>query len=119
MTWSAVRTVATRTLRVTWHPNAVRRAIDNASAITKATRDADEVYDLRGGHLSFMDLACLVDAARAALGDGEPVDWEQVALKLALTDGADFLRLTTKEAEALRPLVDAERKRETEGGDTR
>lgn len=111
--------MATRTLRVTWHPNAVRRAIDNASAITKATRDADEVYDLRGGHLSFMDLACLVDAARAALGDGEPVDWQQVALKLALTDGADYCRLTTPEAEALRQLVDARKRETAEGGDTR
>lgn len=82
--------MATRTLRVTWHPNAVRRAIDNASSITKAARDADEVYDLRGGHLSFMDLACLIDAARAALGDDEAVDWERVAVKLALADGADF-----------------------------
>jgi hypothetical protein len=45
-------------------------------------------------------------------GDGEPVDWEQVALKLALTDGADYCRLTTKEAEALRQIVDVERARQ-------
>jgi hypothetical protein len=101
---------------VTWHPDAVRRAINHAKAITSAAQDPDAVYQLPGGRLSWMDLSALADASRAALGDDEAVDWERVAVKLALADGADFLRLTTKEAEALRPLVDAERQRETAAG---
>jgi len=100
-----------RRLTVTWHPDAVRRAIDHAAAITSAA-GVDDVYRFPGGCLSFMDLAALVDASRAALGDNEAVDWEQVALKLALTEGADYCRLTTREAEALRQLVDVERARQ-------
>lgn len=112
--------MASRTLKVTWHPDAVRRAISHAKAITNADPNPDAIYHLPGGPLSWMDLAALLDASRAALGDDEAVDWERVAVKLALADGADFLRLTTPEAEALRPLVDAERARETpEDGDTR
>lgn len=109
--------MASRTLTVEWHPDAVRRAIDRALSITRAARDADAVWEFPGGQLSYMDLACLIDAARAALGDNDPVDWQQVALKLALTDGADYCRLTTPEAEALRQLVDAERAKPEAGSD--
>lgn len=100
-----------RRLTVTWHPDAVREAINHAVAITKAA-GPDDMYRFPGGHLSYMDLAALVDASRAALGDGEAVDWEQVALKLALTEGVAYTRLTTGEAEALRQLVDIERARQ-------
>lgn len=100
-----------RRVTVTWHPDAVRQAVDHATAITRAG-SPDDIYRFPGGHLSWMDVAALVDASRAALGDGEAVDWEQVALKLALTEGADYRRLTTREAEALRQLVDVERARQ-------
>lgn len=100
-----------RRLTVTWHPDAVRRAIDHATTITSAGKP-DDVYEFPGGRLSWMDIGALVDASRAALGDGEAVDWEQVALKLALTEGADYCQLTTREAEALRQLVDVERARQ-------
>jgi hypothetical protein len=64
-----------RTLKVTWHPNAVRGAIERAAAVTTAAGvDTEDVYEFRGGRLSWMDLACLLDAARAlsALGGGGP-----------------------------------------------
>lgn len=54
-------------LKVTWHPNAVRQAVDHAVDITQAAESPDAVYRLPGGHLTWMDLACLVDAGRAAL----------------------------------------------------
>lgn len=117
-----------RRLTVTWHPDAVRRAISHAQAITSAGGADDDIsiYEYPGGRLSFMDLAALVDASRAALVDNEAVDWQQVALKLALAEDADYRRLTTPEVEALRQLVDAEHARQTnatpavpEGGDDR
>lgn len=107
-----------RRLTVTWHPDAVRRAIDHATAVTSTGRP-DDVYELLpGGWLSWMDLGALVDASRAALGDGEAVDWEQVALKLALTEGVAYTRLTTPEAEALRQLVDLEHARQNNATST-
>lgn len=104
-----------RRVTVTWHPDAVRQAVDNAAVVISAG-DPDDVYEFFGGRLSWMDLSALVDASRAALGDGQAVDWEQVALKLALTDGVAFYRLTTPEADALRQLVDTENARQKNDG---
>lgn len=41
-----------------------------------------------------------------------PFDWQQVALKLALQGDGSFRRLSTREADAVRQLVDAERDRQ-------
>lgn len=61
-----------RTLRVTWHPDAVRAAVDRAAAVV-AKGDAGPYDPVPGGVLALTDLACLVDAGRAALGteDGD------------------------------------------------
>lgn len=79
--------MAAQKLAVTWAPERVRGAVERAAAIV-AKSNPDQGYDLRGvrlpvpdidgplevvsfGQLSWMDLACLVDAARAALADSE------------------------------------------------
>lgn len=58
-----------RTLPVTWHPNAIRRAREHLAAITAASTDPDQVYRLPGGAITWQDLACLVDVATAVLDD--------------------------------------------------
>jgi hypothetical protein len=57
-----------RTLTVTWHPDAIRRAVDHALAVLKGDPDA-EAFRIGSGHLTAMDLACLIDAGRAFLDD--------------------------------------------------
>jgi hypothetical protein len=56
-----------RTLTVTWHPNAIRTAVDHAMTILHDDTEA-EVFHVAGGFLTTMDLMCLIDAGRAFLG---------------------------------------------------
>lgn len=52
-----------RTLKVTWHPNAISGAVERATAITRSV-DPDGACQV-----SWMDLACLVDMGRAFVAD--------------------------------------------------
>jgi hypothetical protein len=62
------------TVKVTWHPDAVREAVQRVSAITTA-QHSPEAYRTPTGALLWIDLACLVDVARAVLADrGEDGD---------------------------------------------
>jgi hypothetical protein len=54
------------THKVTWHPKAIRRAVERVSA---AVMSKDTDLDV-----SWMDLACLVDAGRAVLDDADQAD---------------------------------------------
>jgi hypothetical protein len=54
------------THKVTWHPKAIRRAVERVSA---AVMSKDTDLDV-----SWMDLACLVDAGRAVLDDTEATE---------------------------------------------
>lgn len=65
-----------RTLKVTWHPNAVSGAVERAAELT-STSDPDGVCQV-----PWMDLACLLDLARAALA--EPGEVEQAVMEEAL-----------------------------------
>jgi hypothetical protein len=62
-------------LKVTWHPDAPRRAVENAAAVV-THGSPDDVYELAGGRLTWTDLACLVDMGRALLAehDGPAAD---------------------------------------------
>lgn len=57
-----------RTLKVTWHPNAVSGAVERAAELT-STSDPDGVCQVH-----WMDLACLLDLARAALAEPGAVE---------------------------------------------
>lgn len=58
----------TKTLTVTWHENAIKRALESVSAIVRGEKvDADSVWRVGDGVLSWMDLACLVDLGRHAV----------------------------------------------------
>lgn len=65
-----VREALSRTLTVTWRPDAVEQAIANARAITRHPNHCStDVYRVGHGQLSWMDLACLVDAATVLLDE--------------------------------------------------
>lgn len=51
-----------RTLHVSWHPDAIQRAVQHAKQVLDSTADPDASVV---GPLTWMDLACLVDAGRA------------------------------------------------------
>jgi hypothetical protein len=107
-----------QTLHVTWHPDAVDRAIERCTAVTR-TISPDTSIDVAGASLTWTDLACLLDLARTALAEiaSEGVDWQAVAMKLALQGDGSFRRLSTREADAVRQLVDAERDRQDTAAD--
>lgn len=54
------------TYQVTWAPEAIRVAVERATAILQAD-DETEVYRFGDLCLTTMDLACLIDAARTCL----------------------------------------------------
>jgi hypothetical protein len=62
-----------RTLTVSWHPDAVQRAVERALAIVQeGDPDNGALLSNGTGRLSWMDLACLVDAGRAFLAEDNP-----------------------------------------------
>jgi hypothetical protein len=63
------------THKVMWHPNAIRRAVERVSAaVMSKDADPDAWYQVGGKRVSWMDLACLVDAGRAVLDDTDQAD---------------------------------------------
>lgn len=55
-----------RTLTVTWAPAAVERAVERVAAVTAECANGP---DGPAGPVAWMDLACLVDVARAVLNE--------------------------------------------------
>lgn len=60
----------TRTLPVTWHPDAVQRAKDAAARILDAT-DEVEAFPVAGTVMTRLDLMCLLDGLRQATEEPE------------------------------------------------
>jgi hypothetical protein len=128
-----------RTITVSWHENAIDRAIERVRAITCAEDvDTDAVFLVGEKPLSWMDLACLLDLGRHAVSTlenpdspagapegshqteppaGEP-NWKAIAIKLGQRE-SDWQLLNTDEAEALRVEVDAVWDREAIAEDTK
>jgi hypothetical protein len=76
--------------------------------------------ELADDQLASVAAIALVRLAHARTA-GTQIDWQQVAVKLARTEGGAFYRLTTPEADALRQLVDADGRHATprDGGEPR
>ncbi len=87
-----------RIITVSWHEDAIRQAMENVGAITRAT-DPDEPC-----RVSWMDLACLHDLGRHALA--EP-DWRRIAVQIA-RHGYTCAGLSTRERDLLEAEVAAE-----------
>jgi hypothetical protein len=57
-----------KTLTVTWHPDAVAGAVERVGETVRTAADPEATYaDGRGGQVAWNDLACLIDLARTFL----------------------------------------------------